>query len=197
MTKTHLFSNFAWFCTHLNDVRTYIYIAWTGHLNYVLFFLFLFLFFCFCFCFFFTRMISNFIYKCPPPPDYSYQCFIWTNNLTRQQDRLLKRVTRPVLLEQQTLPCKPIKLGNGERRGTANTSFPGRGAQWNKSTAIILFIHSLVVCSDLGDLPKFCSENLKKQKTKKTKKKTGKWLCLLFCTLIEQRMKIRSRADVK
>ena len=54
----------------------------------------------------------------------------------------------------------------------------------------LLFIHSLVVCSDLGDLSKFCSENFQK---------TGKWLCLLFCTLtlIEQCMKIRSRADVK
>ena len=31
----------------------------------------------------------------------------------------------------------------------------------------LLFIHSLVVCSDLGDLPKFCSENFRK---------TGKWL---------------------
>ena len=39
----------------------------------------------------------------------------------------------------------------------------------------LLFIHLLVVSSDLGDLglPKFCSENLQK---------TGKWLCLLFCT---------------
>ena len=39
----------------------------------------------------------------------------------------------------------------------------------------------------------------KKQNKTKQKKKTGKWLCLLFCTLtlIEQRMKIRSRADVK
>ena len=47
-----------------------------------------------------------------------------------------------------------------------------------------------MVCSDLGDLINFCSENFQK---------TGKWLCLLFCTftLIEQRMKIRSRADVK
>ena len=53
-----------------------------------------------------------------------------------------------------------------------------------------LFIHSLVTCSDLGDSPKFRSENVQK---------TGKWLCLLFChvTLIEQRMKIRSRVDVK
>ena len=33
--------------------------------------------------------------------------------------------------------------------------------------------HSLVVYSDLGDLPKFCGENFQK---------TGKWLCLLFCT---------------
>ena len=54
----------------------------------------------------------------------------------------------------------------------------------------LLFIHSLVVCSDLGDLAKFCSENFQK---------TGKWLCLLFCilTLIGQRVKIRSRTDVK
>ena len=31
-------------------------------------------------------------------------------------------------------------------------------SQWQ-----LLFIHSLVVCSDLGDLPKFCSEISKKQ----------------------------------
>ena len=33
----------------------------------------------------------------------------------------------------------------------------------------------------------------------KISKITGKWICLLFCdvTLIESRMKIRSRADVK
>ena len=37
----------------------------------------------------------------------------------------------------------------------------------------LLFIHSLVVCSDLGDLPKVCSGNFQK---------TGKWLYLLFCT---------------
>ena len=57
----------------------------------------------------------------------------------------------------------------------------------------LLFIHSLVVYSDLGDLPKFCGKNFQK---------TGKWLCLLFCTrdrvtLNEQHIKIRSRADVK
>ena len=54
----------------------------------------------------------------------------------------------------------------------------------------LLFIHSFVVCSDLGDLPTFCSENFRK---------TGKWLELLFSTLtlIEQRMKTRNRADVK
>ena len=54
----------------------------------------------------------------------------------------------------------------------------------------LLFIHSFVVCGDLGDLPKFCSENFRK---------TGKWFYLLFSTLtlIEQCMKIRSRADVK
>ena len=45
----------------------------------------------------------------------------------------------------------------------------------------LLFIHSFVVCSDLGDLPKFCSGNFRK---------TGKWLYLLFptLTLIEQRI---------
>ena len=65
-----------------------------------------------------------------------------------------------------------------------------KGGHIEISLRQLLYIHSLVACSDLGDSPKFYSENFQK---------TGKWLCLLFChvTLIEQRMKIRSRADVK
>ena len=52
----------------------------------------------------------------------------------------------------------------------------------------LLFIHSLVVCSVIH-----------LNFVVKISKKTCKWLCLLFChvALIEQHMKIRSRADVK
>ena len=66
---------------------------------------------------------------------------------------------------------------------------------------LLLFIHSLVVCSDLGDLPKFCSENFQKNKNKnknKNKKQVNGFVFFsVHVTLIEQRMKIRSRADVK
>ena len=54
----------------------------------------------------------------------------------------------------------------------------------------LLFIHSLVVCVDLGDSPKFCSENFKK-------KVNGFVYFSVHVTLIEQRRNIRSRADVK
>ena len=48
-----------------------------------------------------------------------------------------------------------------------------KGGHSENSLWQFLFIHSLVVCSDSRDLPKFCSENFQK---------TGNWLCLLFCT---------------
>ena len=38
------------------------------------------------------------------------QCVKWTKILTRQQDRLLIKVTRPVLLGQQILPWRPITI---------------------------------------------------------------------------------------
>ena len=40
----------------------------------------------------------------------THQCVIWTKNLPRQQDRLLIKVTRPMLLGQQTLPWRPITI---------------------------------------------------------------------------------------
>ena len=55
----------------------------------------------------------------------------------------------------------------------------------------LLFIHLLVVCSDFGDLPKFCSENVQKKQV------IGFVYFSVHVTSIEQHMKIRSRADVK
>ena len=45
----------------------------------------------------------------------------------------------------------------------------------------LLFIHSLVVCSDLGNLPKFCSENFQK-------KQVNDFVYFSALTLIEQCM---------
>ena len=55
----------------------------------------------------------------------------------------------------------------GESWGMANDGewrTPHFQQKWKRghneySLRQLLFIHSLVVCSDLGDLPKFCSEN--------------------------------------
>ena len=66
----------------------------------------------------------------------------------------------------------------------ANTSFPANveNLEGHNENSLwqLLFIHSLVVCSDLGDLPKFCSENFQK---------TGKWLVYfsVHVTLIENK----------
>ena len=49
----------------------------------------------------------------------------------------------------------------------------------------------------LGDLPKFCSENFPPPKKKKKKQVNGFVYFSVHVTFIEQRMKIRSRADVK
>ena len=51
MTKTHSFSNFAWFCTPKRCTHVHRLLL-TNNSNYVNFF---------------TRMISNFKYKCPSP----------------------------------------------------------------------------------------------------------------------------------
>ena len=81
-------------------------------------------------------------------------------------------------------------MANGGEWQTPHLQQKGKRGHNETSLWQLLFIHSLVVCSELRDLPKFCSENFQK--------KTDKWLCLLSVnvTLIEPRIKIKSRVDV-
>ena len=86
-----------------------------------------------------------------------------------------------VLKQEIVFFCENKKSNVGESWGMTNDGegrTPHFQQKWKRghnenSLWQLLFIHSLVVCSDLGDLPKFCSENFQK---------TGKWPCVLFCT---------------
>ena len=53
------------------------------------------------------------------------------------------------------------KLGNGEQREWQTPHFQQKCKRGHDENSLwqLIFVHSLVVCSDLGDLPKFCSTN--------------------------------------
>ena len=90
---------------------------------------------------------------------------------------MLKHVYQKVILPPKSQNAQHVgeswgMANNGEWR-TPHFQQKWKGGHNENSLWQLLFIHSLVVCSDFGYLPKFCSENFQK---------TGIWLCLLFCT---------------
>ena len=57
-------------------------------------------------------------------------------------------------------------MANDEEWGTPHFQQKWKGGHNENILSLwqLLFIHSFVVCSDFGDLPKFCCENFQKNR---------------------------------
>ena len=78
----------------------------------------------------------------------------------------------PFLLNLDLLHIFSFRESWGMANGGGEWRTPHFQRKWKRGhneTSLwqLLFIHSLVVCSDLGDLPNFCSENFQKKKPDK------------------------------